>query len=77
MRNSNFDFPRLQGMAILYVSMQLSPLPLKITNQMRLPVTCPIHGTQTSMHISSWTSSVLSYSTTTTLESMQVILSML
>jgi hypothetical protein len=45
MWNSSFDFPRLQEMAIIwhspYVGMQLSPPPLKITNQMWLSVTCP------------------------------------
>ena len=48
-----------------YVSIQLSPLLLKITNPMLLLVTCPIRGTHLSTNISTWTSSSLSYSTTT------------
>jgi hypothetical protein len=81
MWNSSFDFPRPRGMAIIwllpYVGMQLFPLPLKITNQMRPLVMCTIHGTQTLMHTSLRTSSSLSYSTTTTWELMLMILLML
>jgi hypothetical protein len=56
-----FDFLRLRVMAIIwhlpYVGVQLSPLPLEISNQMQLLVTCLIHGTRFLNHIDSWTSS--------------------
>jgi hypothetical protein len=56
-----FDFPRMMVMAMIwhspYVGMQLSLLPLNLSNQMPLSVTCLIHGTQNTFRMSSWTSS--------------------